>query len=340
MPKPGRKDIRFDSADGLHRVSARFYLDDETPPSCVLQISHGMCEHMGIYEEFAYYMAANGIVVCGNDHIGHGATAGSTQELGHFGERNAREYVIRDLAAMNRMARDAYPGLPFVLLGHSMGSFFARRYASEYPETIDALILSGTSGPNPQAEYGIQLAERRARRFGWNSHSLVLYYRTFKDYLKRVKVPKTLFDWVSRDEEAVRKYLHDPLCKFRYTVGGFYEIFSALHEVSTPEWADALSKDLPVLLVSGTDDPVGDYGAGVLQVRELLLDAGVEDVTCILYPGARHEVLNEINRGEVYSDILRFVEKMKQSVMSKQNTSMKAKKQYNNLSNEISGILC
>ena len=205
---------------------------------------------------------------------------------------------------MNRLAREAYPGLPVILLGHSMGSFFARMYAVLYPETLHALVLSGTGGPNPLAGVGLALTEAIGRVKGRKHRSKFLNNMAFGQYLKRVDSPDTPYDWISRDKEVVARYAQDAKCTFIFTASAFHELMAILRAVNRPQWAQKVDKRLPVALFAGDADPVGDYGRGVESVYRALKDAGVKDVFLKLYPGARHEILNETNRAEVYADIL------------------------------------
>lgn len=151
------EDIRFKSSDGIHEVAGYYFTDESRPPRAILQISHGMCEYIGRYRDFAAFMAGHGFAVCGNDHLGHGATSPDEDTDGFFAEKGGRFYVLRDLKSMNDLARRRWPGLPLILLGHSMGSFFARWFAEVYPDALDALIISGTGGPNPAAGAGLAL---------------------------------------------------------------------------------------------------------------------------------------------------------------------------------------
>lgn len=308
-----KKDIWFDSSDGVNQVAAYIFSDEEVEPFCILQISHGMCEYMARYDDFAKYLTQNGIIVCGNDHLGHGSTAKNEKDLGYFTELNGRKHVLADLKKLNELVRREYPGLPLVLLGHSMGSFFARKYAAQWPETIDGLIISGTGGPNPQVDLGIRLSRVIARVFGGRHRSNLLDVMTFRDYLKQIKRPKTPYDWVSRDESIVEKYKNDPLCTFKFTANGFHELYQSLKEVNGTEWARQVPKDLPVYLFSGDADPVGQYGRGVLIVRDMLKEAGVEQLECKLYPGGRHEMLNETNRQEVYEDVIHYLQRWREN---------------------------
>lgn len=301
--------IKFDSSNGKDQVVGYYYECPGVTPKCILQISHGMCEYIGRYDDFAGFMARNGYLVCGNDHLGHGATSdGENGMNGYFAEKDGRSYVLQDLHRMNSLICKQFSGLPVILLGHSMGSFFARLYAALYPETIDGLILSGTGGPNPMGKIGMALTSLLAKIKGPRYRSQFINNLAFGQYLKRIEAPRTPYDWITRDTDIVDAYAKDDKCTFVFTVSAFHELMSTLDAVSTAKWAQKVDKQLPVFLVSGDMDPVGDYGKGVRVVYDLLKEAGVKDLTIKLYPGARHEVLNETNRGEVYDDILHWCE--------------------------------
>ena len=297
------EDIRFKSANGHSTVCGWVFTMPDVQPKAILQLSHGMCEFIGRYRDFAAFMAQNGYVVCGNDHLGHGDTAAGPQEYGFFGPEG-RYFVLKDLKQMNEQVRARYPGLPLILLGHSMGSFFARWFAAKYPEAIDGLIISGTGGKNPAASMGIGITGLLSKLRGPTYRSGLVNKMAFGAYLKQIDKPRCAYDWISRDEEIVSRYARDPRCTFIFTVNGFHEMLSVLKEVSSAAWAAQLSKTTPVLLFSGDKDPVGDYGKGVQQVFEWIKAAGVEDVQLKLYPEGRHEMLNEVNRAEVYKDVL------------------------------------
>ncbi len=302
------ENISFKSSNGVDTVAGYFYTMPQVQPKAILQISHGMCEYIGRYEEFAAFMARNGFVVCGNDHLGHGQTSGKEGTDGFFGETDGRYDVLRDLKTMNQLARQKYPGLPLVLLGHSMGSFFARWFAAEYPQDLDALILSGTGGPNPLVGFGIQVSSLAAKWKGPKYVSGLVNRLAFGAYLKKVEKPRTPYDWISRDTAIVDRYAADPKCTFVFTVSAFHELFCTLRQVSSLQWAQKIRQDLPVWLFSGDMDPVGDYGEGVKKVAGLLRQAGVKDVRVTLYPGGRHEMLNETGRQQVYEDVLAWAE--------------------------------
>lgn len=300
--------IKFNSSNGSNQI-AGYWLEHETVrPKAILQISHGMCEYFSRYDDFAAFMAQHGYLVCGNDHLGHGQSAPDGEE-GFFAAQDGADYVLRDLYQMNALISRKYPGLPVFLLGHSMGSFFARRYAVLYPETIKALILSGTAGPNPMAKVGIALTEMLSKTKGPQYRSRLVYGMAFGQYLKKIPHPATPYDWITRDEEIVHQYAGDPKCTFLFSVSAFHDLMRTLDAVSSQRWANRLPKALPIALFAGDMDPVGDYGKGVRKVYQMLRKAGVKDVEMKLYHGARHEILNETNRQEVYADVLAWCEK-------------------------------
>ena len=309
MPEVKKNAISFKSSNGTDIVAGYYYTCPGMEPRCILQISHGMCEYIGRYDDFAGYMAQKGYVVCGNDHLGHGATSsGPNGTDGYFAEKDGRKFVLQDLHEMNRLAREAYPGLPVILLGHSMGSFFARQYAALWPDTIDGLVICGTGGPNPLGGVGLALTRVLGAVRGGKYRSKFINNLAFGAYLKRVPSPDTPYDWISRDKEIVAAYAQDPKCTFIFTVSAFHELMAILRDVSSPAWAARLKKSTPVLMISGDMDPVGDYGEGVKKVFGWIKEAGVRDAQLKLYPGARHEVLNETNRAEVYADVAAWLE--------------------------------
>ena len=303
MSEVKKSAIGFDSASGTNHVAGYFYEQEGVSPRAIVQLSHGMCEYIGRYDDFARFLVEHGYAVCGNDHLGHGATSGSGVD-GYFAQQDGRKFVLQDLHRMNSLACKRWPGVPVILLGHSMGSFFARLYAATYPETISGLVLSGTGGPNPLAGVGLVLTSLLATLKGPKHRSDFVQQLAFGAYLKKIPSPDTPYDWISRDKAIVAKYAADAKCTFVFTVSAFHELMHMVRDVNEKGFAEKLPKTLPVALFSGDMDPVGGYGTGVKKVYEAMQAAGMEDVTMKLYPGARHEILNETNRAEVYEDIL------------------------------------
>lgn len=299
---------RFISSDGKSNISYYIYIPQTTKPKAILQISHGMCEFIERYEEFAGFLCGNGVIVCGNDHLGHGNSISSEDDLGYFGEENGHEYLVRDLYKTMTLVRKSYPGLPYFMLGHSMGSFVARMFLTQYGKELTGAIICGTSGGNPFARFGIRLAKSTARKKGSRFRSKKLNSMAFNSYNKRIEKPVSKFDWLTSDSKIVSSYEQNPKNNFVFTVSGFKDLFTLVKLVSEKEWADKVPKNLPLFLIAGEEDPVGDYGKGVRKVAQRLIQADVQDIALHLYPNGRHEIINESNRQDVYRDIVRWLD--------------------------------
>ena len=307
MPQLTCEPLQFPSADGQHTSAAVVYTMPGVPVRAVLQLSHGMCEYVRRYEPMAQFYAAHGIALAGNDHLGHGDTA-RPGELGFYGTPGGRRYLVQDLHTMNALLHQKFPGLPVFLYGHSMGSFYARWYAEQWPATIRGLVLSGTRGPGLLNQLGQVLATIVAAVRGDRAVSQAFVQLNLGSYCKRIPGATSRNAWISRDDAVVQAYDADPLCTFPFTVGTYREMLATLNHVNRKQWAQALDKDLPVLLIAGDADPVGDYGAGVRKVWAMLGDAGVRDLTCQIWEGARHELHNETNRQEVFDYVLTWLD--------------------------------
>ncbi len=304
--------IVYPSSGGRGRVSAKLFTPGEgVSPRAVLQISHGMCEHMGRYEEFAAWLCGQGFAVCGNDHLGHRNTALLNQEkLGYFGPRGSRKYLVEDLELLRRQVAGRYPGVPYFLLGHSMGSFIARLYAASLGRELTGLLISGTAGRNPAAGLGKALARTVAAARGPQYVSDLVYGLANGSFNKGFADPATPVDWLSRDPAVCARYCRDSFCTFKFTVSAYYELFDMVDRCNRPQWYASMPKDLPILIFSGGKDPVGANGDGPCEVYKGLLAAGAARTQLKLYPGGRHEMLNELNKDEVYGDILAWMEEV------------------------------
>ena len=301
--------VEFPSSNGTDTVVGYFYTCPDVQPVAIVQISHGMIEYVRRYAALAGYLAAQGYAVCGNDHLGHGATSSDTGRDGYFAEQNGADFVLEDLHAMSEQARSRFPGLPLFLLGHSMGSFFARWYAERWGSELQGLILSGTAGPNPASGIGLALTELLTTLRGSTARSAFIEKLAFGAYCKRIPNAVTGKEWVTSDPEQLAAYVADPKCSFTFTVSAYQELMRVLRIVSRKAWASTLPKTLPVFLFAGKEDPVGSYGKGVQLVTDRLRAAGVQDVTLKLFDGCRHEVLNEgpAVRAEIFADILQWL---------------------------------
>jgi alpha-beta hydrolase superfamily lysophospholipase len=295
------------SSGGFAQIAGSIYTSSDVKPFCVLQISHGMKEHFARYDDFSRFLCRHGIAVCGSDHIGHGRTSPKAEDKGYFGEKGSHHIPVQDLKLVNDYIHKTFPTVPVILLGHSMGSFFARSYAARYPKSIDGLILSGTAGKNPLAAFGKLLALLIMKIKGARYASKLMNNMALGNYCKKIKNPKTPHDGISRDESLIVSYAGDENCNFRFKVSGYHALLGALKEVSSRAWAKKIIKDMPILMIQGSCDPVGNYGKGTQQVKKRLQNAGVKNLDYKLYEGARHEVLNETNKSEVYNDVLAFL---------------------------------
>lgn len=300
----------FKSADGINQVAYYIYTNPNVQPKGIVQISHGMQEYVERYDDIAFYLAEHGYLVCGNDHLGHGSTA-KEGDLGFMGEKDGYNNVVKDLHQMTKLIKEKYPDLPLYLWGHSMGSFFCRYYAKLYGEELAGLIIEGTGGPNPLGGIGLGLTKLLIKLKGAKKPSPFIENLAFGSYTKRIPDAKTGKEWVTRDPELFQKYIEDRQCAYSFTLAGYKDLMSVLNVVNAGDWAPAIRKDLPIYIFSGAEDPVGDYGKGVMAVYDMLVNAGVKDVEVKLYEDARHEVHNELIevRDEMYANLLNWIEK-------------------------------
>ena len=283
----------------------------EGRPRAVLQMTHGMVEYIGRYEQLACWLADRGVAAVGHDHLGHGGSVVSREEYGYFGRPDGNRLLLDDIHRVTRWAK-ALPeleGLPWFLLGHSMGSFYARQYLCEYGGELQGAILMGTGWqPRAAARAGRALCHLLAAFHGWRYRSKLEDSMAFGSYNRSFRPARTSKDWLNRDEKEVDRYLSEERCSFRFTLNGYDSLFTALERLCDKELLARAPKDLPVLFLSGDDDPVGDRGRGVQKAAQSLRDAGMRRVEVKLYPGARHELLVELNRQEVFADIGSFIQ--------------------------------
>lgn len=275
----------------------------EGEPLAVFQIVHGIAEYAQRYDDFANYLTGLGYLVVAEDHMGHGESVNGDGIQGYF--HGGWFTAVADTYALLERTRGEYPGLPYVLLGHSMGSFMTRTLLSVYPNSgISAAIICGTGWqPKSLLATGIAMCNTVCRTKGDTLPSKELENLVFGTYNKRVEHPRTAYDWLCRDSKVVDTYLADPMCGFVATPGLLRDMLKGIRYIEESKNLSAMKKDLPVLFIAGGDDPVGNYGKGVRRSAEAFRKAGMEDVSCKIYPLGRHEILNEINKYEVYSDV-------------------------------------
>lgn len=306
-----KEEFYYDSRDGKSKLHAvRYTPDNENHIRCIIQIVHGMAEYVERYEEFARFMTDRGFVVVGEDHLGHGKSVGENGKYGYFCEQDPATVVVRDVHWLKKAAAARYPDIPYVIMGHSMGSFITRNYLCHYGTGIDGAVIMGT-GMQPQAVLVLSkmVAAVLARIFGPEKEGKLLDKLAFGSYNRLIADPRTPFDWLSRDGERVKQYLNDPMCGFVFTVNGFQTLFELISRLYQPDDLERMPKKLPVFLLSGDADPVGDYGKGVKRAYKSLRSAGLEDIRIKLYEGGRHELLNETNRQDVMQDIYNWIGK-------------------------------
>ena len=302
-----KREIGFPSSDGKSTVKATVYAPENCAVRGVVQLSHGMIDYVGRYEGLAEFLTSHGFVFAGNEHLGHGRTAASADDLGYFCERDGYLRVLDDLKEMNSILHREYPDLPIVLFGHSMGSFLARLYVNRHAETVSAVVIHGTGGKNPAAPLGKLLVSLLKLMFGDKHRSKFVTGIAFGSYNSHYDKAEGTNAWLTRDGATVANRDTDPYTSFIFTLGGYGDLFNMLSECNSGEWYAEYPTSLPTLIMSGDDDPVGDYGKGVREVHEGLCAAGVKNLTIKTYPGARHELFNETNRAEVFDDLLAWL---------------------------------
>ena len=269
----------------------------------IVQLSHGMVEFIDRYKPLAEDLAGRGILVTGHDHLGHGGSIRTKDDYGYFAQPDGNRAVLDDLHAMTTLTKQLYPGVPYFLLGHSMGSFYARQYLCEYGAELDGAILMGT-GYQPKALVTLARTVCRvlAVFFGWHHRSRLVRDLSFLGYNKGLE-GRTPHDWLNRDPAEVDKYRADERCMFTFTLNAYYSMFTGILRLYDPDFLNRMPKDLPLLFLAGDADPVGEQSKGVQRAIDSLKAVGVQNITQKFYPGARHELLMEINRQEVFADI-------------------------------------
>lgn len=279
--------------------------DNKNSIKGIIVIVHGMAEHSDRYIDIAKYIASEGFAVFMHDHAGHGKSVECDEDLGYFGKKDGNEKVVDDVLNVTQLAKEQYPGLPVILWGHSMGSFIARRFIAKYPEGSEAAVICGTSGANPAAGAGILAAKLIGSVTGFRHRSNLLDKMAFGTYNKKFD-GSTGFEWLSENAANVAEYVKDEKCGYKFTTGGFKDLFSLLASVSGKDWYEAVPSHYPVYLIAGDMDPVGNYGKGVTEVYDKLRESGHADVSIKLYKGLRHEIHNEVCREKVLDDIICF----------------------------------
>jgi alpha-beta hydrolase superfamily lysophospholipase len=297
-----KQEFCFLSTDGDHSVHGLRWIP-EGEVKAVLQIVHGMSEHIERYDEFGCFLAQRGVAVVGHSHLGHGLTARNEAELGWFGEPDGNELLIGDIHTVREMTRDQYPGVPYFILGHSMGSFLTRQYLGLHGEGLNGAVIMGTSDlPGALLGSAAVLCRLMAIFRGWQYRSPLIDSFIIRGYERKMGM-----EWLSKNEKSTNSYAEDPRCGFAFTLNGFYHFFRTVERVNGLEVAGQFPKDIPILFTAGSEDPVGSNGKCVATVYSRYKKQGA-NARIKLYPGDRHEILNELDRLAVFEDILAWME--------------------------------
>ena len=301
-----KKEFYYPSRDGVTQIHAVEWIP-EGEVNAVLQICHGMAEYIERYHEFAEFLTEHGIYVVGHDHLGHGKSVVSQEKLGFFHETDGNNYVIADIHQLRTRAEKKYPGVPYFIMGHSMGSFLVRQYLGLYSSGLSGAVIMGTGNqPSIMVYAGKLVCRVIAKVKGWDYRSQFVHNLADGAYEKKLGTA-----WLSCNEDNVRKYENDPLYGFLFTVNAYYHMFSGIVKMNRQEAEGKAVKTLPLFFVAGKEDPVGAYGKGVERVYKKYKEHGYRDVEMKLYPGDRHEILNEEDRKLVFQDILTWLENRK-----------------------------
>ncbi len=298
------EETKFLSSDGEHNVYAKFMWPDGDIKG-VIQICHGMNGYIGKYDKMARYLLSQGYAVCGHTSIGHWDSTNSKDELGFFGEFDGYKYLIYDAEKMTKLAKIRFPDKGVILFGHSMGSFIARCCISKYGDEFIGAIFSGTAGPQPIIDSGIQFANVLIQRKGYRYRSRKLYKVLFDFANRKIKNPTSEMAWVSTRYDGKK----DSKSDFLFTVTGLRDVLNLIKNCNDLKRIELVPKDLPLYFFAGNGDPVGEYGEGVKRAVKLYKKAGVKNIRLDIYNKDRHECFNEFNENEVFDNMMNWIEK-------------------------------
>lgn len=297
----------FISSNQETKMHAVKWIPNDNRPKAILQIVHGMKEFIERYDDFATFMAANNILVVGNDLLGHGESVADKSDWGYFGKKG-HQVLVEDVEQLHQIIKAEYPKLPYFILGHSMGSFIIRNYLMNNANHISGAIIVGTGNMPLAVLNGAQLlAKIMAIRKGWRYRSSFMNELAFMGYNAHIKEAKTGYEWLSKDEEIVDAYYHDERCTSIFTLDGFYTLFQLIKDLKRLKKGHKISAEFPIFLCSGKDDPVGMYGKEVIHTEQQYKSVGLTNVSCQLYENDRHEILNETDKDLIYKDIFEWI---------------------------------
>jgi Lysophospholipase len=292
-------------SDGKTRLSVTVWLPAQEPIG-VIQLLHGMRQHMGQYNDFARFLTVQGFAVCGHDQLGHGRTGKAAGHMGYFGESNGPRYLVRDCHMVTRYIQNRFPGRRIFLFGHSMGSFIGRIYITQ-TDAVAGFLCLGTGGEWSAAPYISLLIHSISVLHGKEEAADFMYHLAFSTHHKKYETTSNHSAWLSRDLASGRAFAEDKLSQYYFTYQALLDFVDVYFAAVSPVCAMRTPKSLPIFIASGGDDLIGSFGHGPIGVYEHYRSAGIRDIHCKLYPGGRHELLNEINREEVYFDLLNWI---------------------------------
>lgn len=307
-PQTITTDFGFPSTDGRSTIHGIIWQPVGQKPVAVVQIIHGMAEHIERYEPFARYLAERGFLVCGHDHIGHGRSS-VKEDLGHMPSKNGAEILVEDSHSMRQIVSGIFPDVPYFMFGHSMGSYTLRVYLTSYGDDLAGAVICGT-GWIPQAVsiVGSRVAKALAKVKGERGKSDLVRSMVTGVFSKAVEDPRTEFDWISVNEDNVDDFMEDELSGFDFTLGGYTSLIRIAGMASRLELAKKIPHELPLLFIAGSEDPVGANGRGVAEAVRLVKKAGAKNVKVVLYGGMRHEILNEKDNETVFADVYEWMD--------------------------------
>ena len=305
-----KNEFYYPSVDGKTQIHAVEW-KPETEIKGVIQIAHGVTEYILRYENFAEFFTQKGFVVVGNDHLGHGQSIAPNGKPMYFGPNGSWNFVVKDIDTCKQMTKKKYPNVPYMILGFSLGSFLVRTYLIDYAqEPLDGAIIMGTGYiPNFKIAIAKMMANKEAKKVGEENTSPVIKSLTFETYNKLFKPNRTAFDWLCSNEEALDEYIKDPLRGEDYSAGLFREMLTGMQYTADLKNIQKMNKKIPIFLLSGDKDPVGEFGKGVIKTHKIFKKAGIEDVEIKLYPNLRHDILHEKCKDTIYNDIYLWLKK-------------------------------
>ena len=303
-----KTDFTYQGLDNNLIHATKWVPEQDVPPKGLIQIIHGMGDHRKRYEHFAQVLTSSGYICFAEDHRGHGETLKDPMETGFFAEKEGWIKVFREITMATDIMTREYPNLPLIIFGHSLGSLLARMYMIRKPDGINGVILAGTSADlGLLGKIGRIIAAGTILIKGPGTPSPMLNSLSFGNFNKSFRPNRTDFDWISRDQESVDNYIADPLTGFVCSCSFYRDAIDIVDFVSNQANMNTIPPQIPVLMLSGDNDPVGAMGKGVTKVYNSLLKAGLNNMELKLYPGARHELINETNKEEAFSDILEWL---------------------------------